>query len=180
MPQARSSRFLSAAVACLLLGAVLCVFDVSAIFADEEGISVQAASLRGVDAVYVEAVADSEFAAMDFDSKALQGRVGFRLFQGGTRILSEDAYREDPDAILVFVNLNMLRPSGTGVVYYISIAVLQPASLVRDPEFRLAATTWRTDELGNLPTVGMTSLLEVVDRKTDELVNDLRAANPTD
>jgi len=180
MPQARPSRFLPAVIGCLLLGTAFCVSDVSSVLADEEGISVQAASLRGVEAVYVEAVADSEFAAMDFDSKALQGRVGFRLFQAGTHILSEDAYSEDPDAVLVFVNLNMLRPAGTGVVYYISIAVLQPVSLVRDPEFRLAATTWRTDELGNLTTVNMVTLQEVVDRKTDELVNDLRAANPTD
>lgn len=156
------------------------VLSVRPVTAQDEELPPQVASLRGVTAVYVEAAADSELASLDLTSKDLQGRVGIRLFQGGVRILSEAEYLNDPEAPLVFVNLSMVRPSGTRVVYYLSIALLQGTSLLRDPGFQIAATTWRTDELGLLPASGKVGLLEIVDGKTQELVNDLATANPTD
>jgi hypothetical protein len=148
--------------------------------AEEGGISVQASSLAGVEAIYVEAVADSDLASLDLGPRDLQGRVGIRLFQGGMRVLSEEDYLEDPEAPLVFVSLNMLRISGTKMAYYVSISVLQGMSLLRDPEVQMAATTWRTDELGQLAGMDRTGLLEILDRKTEELVADYQAANPTD
>jgi hypothetical protein len=165
----------------LLLGGVLLgVPGPGVSFAQEGELSVPASSLEGVEAFYVEAVADSELASMDLGPRDLQGRVGIRLFQGGVRILSEEDYLEDPEAPLVFVSLNTLRISGTKVAYYVSIAVLQGVSLLRDPEVQLAATTWRTDELGQLAGLDRTALLEILDRKTEELVADYVAANPAD
>jgi len=164
----------------LLGGVLLGAPGPGSLLAEEVELSVPASSLEGVEAFYVEAVADSELASMDLESRDLQGRVGIRLFQGGVRILSEEEYLEDPEAPLVFVSLSMLRISGTKMAYYVSIAVLQGVSLFRDPEIQLAATTWRTDELGQLAGMDRTALLEILDRKTEELVADYVAANPTD
>jgi hypothetical protein len=136
------------------------------------------ASLAGLKSVCIVILdIDDEAEEYGLTERQIHFNVSLTLANAGIDFISREIYDETPGSAYLYIYVNLLS-SGLNYVYNLGVSVSQEVSLIRDPEIALAGSTWRSEELGIIPMGESAKLMESINEKLHEFVEDHAAANP--
>jgi hypothetical protein len=142
-------------------------------------------SLAGVRSAYVFVYAGVAAIQAGVDTSALRVSIELALRRLGIRVLSREEYtaQSDPRSAARTGRIELLLSAITSppehITTHVELSVRQYATLLRDRNAVVYATTWSADEQGAIPNEVYVERTEsAVAKLVEKLSNDFLAANP--
>ena len=137
------------------------------------------ASLEGLKSLCVLVLdIDDEAEANGLQEEQIYFEVTLQLAKKGFSIIPADGYEGSKDSAYLYVFINTLNTDGLTYIYNLGLSLSQEAALIRNPKIAVAASTWKSEELGIVATASAATLRESIRAKVEEFIQDHIAANP--
>ena len=139
----------------------------------------QRESLRGLQGVEVVIEDIKSDAQMDgLSQEAIRAAVELILRSNRIEVLTRSESLKTPAAPYLYVRVSTSNHSSDLYAYAVTVEFMQKVSLVHRPQQMMSATTWEKGSVGTTGLSNMRQVINSVESRVKEFVNDFLAVNP--